>query len=110
RSHGYYFIRYEDSYELPDTIAFKDATHTEAGMELATGKYNEYFILDFIYYKGFLSKADEMREEKLIPDNYRIITYEGNKRKERYFLKDSIHGHLIEVDDSVVSIPDSGIR
>lgn len=109
-AHTYHFIEYDLEYGLPDTLELKNPSHTIAGMELGSGKHNKFFILSFRFVKGFLSKSDQIRPEKLIPDSYRIITYDGNERDQQYFLKDSVNGNLVEVDRSVVSIPDSGIR
>lgn len=108
RYHSHFFLRYDSN--LPDTIALKDPTHNIGGLDLNSSTYRKNFVLEFLYVKGFLSEADQIRPEKLIPDSYRMISYEGNKRSEHYYVKDSINGRLIEVDRSVVSIPDSGIR
>lgn len=112
RYHSYYFFKYNE--ELPDTLDLNNEMEDPYGDHLqnapGSAKYKKYAILGFTFVRGFVSQADEVRKEKLIPENYRITTYGDNGFDERYFLKDSISGNLIEVDRSVVSIPDSGIR
>ncbi len=113
RFHSHLFLQYDE--DLPDTIHMKNEMEgrqyvSESEIYPGSEKYKQYAILSLAFVRGFLSEADQVRKEKLIPNSYRISTFNDNKSDERYFLKDSVSRKLVEVDRSVVSIPDSGIR
>lgn len=112
RYHSHSFFRYHD--DLPDTAdllaEMKEPYNAPGGDQLVYADYHKSTILDFTFSKGSTTPANEpFATEKVIPNYYSLVTFEEDKRKERYFLKDSLTGKLEEVQKSII-FPDSNYK
>lgn len=93
--HSHTFLKYDES--LPDKKELNNPNFPQ-GDRLIYEDFHENTILDFLFCKStFVRGSHYFPGDRVRPDYYMIITFEGDKIKENYFLKDSVTGKFKEV-------------
>ena len=92
--HGIYFYRYGKS--MPDTADLNKEAKLDGAYDLkdypGSGRHYKNLLFYFYFHKSFTSKS------RPFPDNYSITRIIDGKKKEQYFIRDSLSNKYVKAN------------